>query len=99
LGAPEPGVGRADRPGCRKHGAAPVKHDEAGILVRKPAERGKRYYPVSADHDQTLETVPDSWQAGLSALRTNTILKNEVATIHTHLDSIAKEGRNAVAWR
>jgi hypothetical protein len=51
LGAPEPGIGRADWSCCRKYAATPVKHYETRILVSQPAERGERYHSVSADYD------------------------------------------------
>jgi hypothetical protein len=98
LGAPEPGIGRADWPCCREHGAAPVKHHEAGILVSQPAERRKRHHPVSADHDQTPEAVPYAGKGCFAAGRANPIFKNQVTTIHTHLDSVAKEGHNTMSW-
>jgi hypothetical protein len=51
LGASEPSIGRADRPGRGEHRAVSIQHDKGRILIRQPAERRERHQPVCPDHD------------------------------------------------
>jgi hypothetical protein len=90
LGTPEPGIGRADRPGCREHGAAPVKHGERNILVGQPAESGKRYQPIGPDYYQTPKAMAHAGKPGFLTNSPDSIFKNQVAPVHADCDSIAK---------
>src|SRR5205823_11562009 len=73
-------------------------HHKCCILISEPAKRGERYHSIRPDYDQAFETMPYPWKAGLAAVCSDTILKNEVTTIHTHTDAVPKESHDSVVW-
>ncbi len=97
LGSAEFGVGRADGPSRDQDGAVALEHHKACVLIGQPAERFKRYKPVRADDDEPLQPVAHAGKSDFASLRAYAILDFEMATLHSHFDSVARKRENATS--
>src|SRR5882724_7208651 len=97
LSTPQFSIGWTDGPSDSEHSAVSLKHDESGILIRQPAQRGKGNHAIRADHHEPLQAVTDSRQSESSALGPDSVLNKQVSSIDTNLDAVSKECDYAVS--
>src|ERR1700733_4678431 len=92
LGATELGVRGANWTRRRQDRTVPFKHDESGILISKPSQRGEGHHSVRADYDKASQAVTDTREAVPPTVNPHAIIKQQMSTIHADLDSIAVKG-------
>jgi len=96
LSTAKASIGWMDRAGSGEHRTVAFQHHETGILIRKPAKRGKRNKPVRANQYKPSQSVSNARKTCFAPVRPDAVLNRQVAAFDIDLDAKTKDGYNAV---
>src|SRR5437870_5236887 len=88
LSASEPRISRRNRTAHREYLAVAFEHHECSVLIRKPAECGKRNHAIGADNHKTLQPMCHAREPDFASVRTDAIFQEQVSAILRHTDPV-----------